>query len=95
MMKKMTSWKKEELNEEEMEEEENEQGDVTCDDDADNGSFIDDLVVSSGDALYPKSKAFFSKQKNPNYMTLLNYVTMVSALFDTLPKVESHVNTMP
>ena len=54
---------KEELNEEEMEEEENEQGDVACDDDADDGSFIDDLVVSSGDALHPKSKAFFSKQK--------------------------------
>ena len=63
---------KEELNEEEMEEEENEQGDVACDDDADDASFIDDLVVSSGDVLYPKSKAFFSKQKNPNYMTLLN-----------------------
>ena len=64
--------------EEEEEEQEPEEttDDVEDDDDivnaasADDASFIDDVVASSGEVLQPKPRAVFSNIENPNYMSM-------------------------
>ena len=66
--------------EEEEEEQEPEEttDDVEDDDDivnaasADDASFIDDVVASSGEVLKPKPRAMFSNIENPNYMSMLH-----------------------
>ena len=39
---------------------------------ADDASFIDDVVASSGEVLQPKPRAVFSNIENPNYMSMLH-----------------------
>ena len=67
-------------NEEEEEEQEPEEktDDAEDDDDianaasADDVSFIDDVIASSGEVLQPKPRAVFSKIMKPNYMSMLH-----------------------
>ena len=52
-------------------------GDDDDDDDADSpiaddSSFLNDVIASSGEVLQPEPKAVFSKILNPNYMSMLH-----------------------